>query len=122
MATVPSDPLLAMGLTRSTAARGSADGSFAGLHNGLSNLLDVATVHLSAKGPRGSEETVSRKFLRATDGNPQYLPGQPRIPLSVAPGGNQNQDEVLDYLRESHLTKELDELLPFMKYIFVGSA
>ncbi|KAM4063708.1 hypothetical protein HRG_006831 [Hirsutella rhossiliensis] len=57
-----------------------------------------------------------RKFLKATLESP-HLPGQPRIRLN--PAVDADPDELLQYLRNCHLTDELDGLLPFTKYIFV---
>ncbi|PKS08594.1 hypothetical protein jhhlp_004980 [Lomentospora prolificans] len=81
-------------------------GKFTGL-----GIEPLQTFSVSQKQPR--------VYLKTTNGS-NYLPGQPRIRLhGTASGGNQSTDEVVDYLRDSHLTNELDELLPFMSYIFV---
>ncbi|KAK0628359.1 hypothetical protein B0T17DRAFT_588497 [Bombardia bombarda] len=68
----------------------------------------------------------SRKLLRSTIPEKQYLPGQPRIRLhddgqrhDAVNVGDNSSNELLNYLRKSHETKELDNLLPFMRYIFV---
>ncbi len=54
-------------------------------------------------------EKQSRKVLQAVDKKKNYLPGQPRIRLD---------DGLFAYLVESHTTNTLDELLPFIRYIF----
>lgn len=64
----------------------------------------------------------TRIVLRSA-GKEDYLPGQPRIRLSAEPEASSRlgeEDEVLEYLRKAHRTKNLDELMPCMKYIFVS--
>ena len=63
----------------------------------------------------------TRIILQALNGD-DYLPGQPRISLSAVPSSDnpESTSELLKYLRECHLTTELDKLLPFMKYVFVS--
>lgn len=63
----------------------------------------------------------TRFILEALDGE-GYLPGQPRISLSATPPSDDPDpaSELLKYLRNCHLTTTLDELMPFMKYIFVS--
>ncbi|KAK3897395.1 hypothetical protein C8A05DRAFT_19833 [Staphylotrichum tortipilum] len=80
----------------------------------LSNILNVARglkfnkdLEAVAAGIGGKQ---TRRILQARDKKKNYLPGQPRIRLG---------DGLLAYLTESHTTDELDELLPFMRYIFV---
>ena len=86
--------------------RATKTGKFTGL-----GIEPLQTFSVGQKQPR--------VYLKTTNGS-NYLPGQPRIRLhGTASGGNQSTDEVVDYLRDSHLTNELDELLPFMSYIFV---
>ena len=68
--------------------------------------LDVVPAEITA--PTGEKQT--RKILRAVDDKKNYLPGQPRIRLD---------DGLFAYLTESHTTDTLDDLLPFMRYIFV---
>ncbi|KAG7285032.1 hypothetical protein NEMBOFW57_009650 [Staphylotrichum longicolle] len=58
----------------------------------------------------GVGEKQTRKILKAADEKKNYLPGQPRVRLD---------DGLFAYLTESHTTDKLDELLPFMRYIFV---
>lgn len=58
----------------------------------------------------GVGEKQTRTMLKAVDKKKNYLPGQPRVRLD---------DGLLPYLTESHTTDKLDELLPFMRYIFV---
>ncbi|AEO54502.1 hypothetical protein MYCTH_2297134 [Thermothelomyces thermophilus ATCC 42464] len=65
-------------------------------------------------------EKETRKMLRAKEGRKQYLPGQPRIRLNQpAHNADANEDKLLKYLRQCHNTDGLDELLPYMRYIFV---
>lgn len=78
----------------------------------------------------------SRQMLVAANPDKPYLPGQPRMRLrtasaavaaataSLAPPSpttakQPEEDELLPYLRENHISKELDAMLPYMKYIFV---
>ena len=65
-------------------------------------------------------EKQTRMILTAKEGQKQYLPGQPRIRLDKkAHNADGNQDILLEYFEKCHNTKELDSLLPFMRYIFV---
>lgn len=63
----------------------------------------------------------TRIIFQALDGK-NYLPGQPRISLSAVPPSDdpESVSELLVYLREGHLTTELDESMPFTKYVFVS--
>ncbi|KAL2153845.1 hypothetical protein VTH82DRAFT_2520 [Thermothelomyces myriococcoides] len=65
-------------------------------------------------------DNSTRKMLAARKDKKQYLPGQPRIRLDQ-PTHNRdgNKDKLLEYLQKCHNTDGLDELLPFMRYIFV---
>ncbi|KAH6854692.1 hypothetical protein B0I37DRAFT_37632 [Chaetomium sp. MPI-CAGE-AT-0009] len=69
----------------------------------------------------GITEKQTRKILKAKLGRKQYLPGQPRIRLDKTHGHNvdANEDHLLKYLEQCHSTAGLDELLPWMRYIFV---
>ncbi|KAJ9161068.1 hypothetical protein NKR19_g2624 [Coniochaeta hoffmannii] len=105
---------LASGRTPPTQPQNAADTPFRGLGKELSSLLKVHAVPVTGKAPR--------KLLLADDSNKPYLPGQPRIRLPTgAPAATavQTQQELQMYLERSHLTTELDEILPYMKYIFV---
>ncbi|MBE3041543.1 hypothetical protein IMZ48_02980, partial [Candidatus Bathyarchaeota archaeon] len=75
--------------------------------------LRALAVPVSAKQPR--------IILQALGGE-DYLPGQPRISLSAVPlsDDQESASELLEYLRECHLTTKLDGLMPFMKYVFVS--
>ncbi|KAK4189068.1 hypothetical protein QBC35DRAFT_514361 [Podospora australis] len=60
--------------------------------------------------------------IRAKDPKKQYLPGQPRIRLgqdSTKPHVDSEEGYLPGYLSRYHLTKDLDELLPWMRYVFV---
>ncbi|SPQ19224.1 d1dd60ed-c7ba-4f40-949d-cdcd26a90bb3 [Thermothielavioides terrestris] len=84
---------------------------FAGLPQGLNFNEDLEVV---------IAEKQTRKMLRAKQGKKQYLPGQPRVRLEgTEHNADANTDGLLEYLRESHSTAELDDLLPLMRYIFV---
>lgn len=106
----------------------AAPRSFPGLslENELSTLpqLEVVTVNLSEKqpGPASSLQPGAGKrlLLKPKDAAKPYLPGQPRVRLHrSSDDADPACNEVLDYLRMSHLTNALDSLLPFMRYIFV---
>lgn len=74
--------------------------------------LEVASVDIGEK--------QTRKILKAKPCRKQYLPGQPRIRLNKPPyRGEVAKDPFRQYLEKCHSTKGLDELLPFMRYIFV---
>ena len=78
--------------------------------------LELASVEI------GEKQTL--KILKAKQGRKQYLPGQPRIRLDKPPHklprkGQPDKDPFRQYLDKCHSTKGLDELLPFMRYIFV---
>ncbi|KAL8288246.1 hypothetical protein RB597_000370 [Gaeumannomyces tritici] len=78
-----------------------------------------SAVTTSASAQPTTGQARQRLRLVATDKSKLFLPGQPRIRLEPAAPSTDNEDRVLEYLRESHLTTELDGLLPYMKYIFV---
>lgn len=62
----------------------------------------------------------TRKILKVKKDKKQYLPGQPRIRLDQdVDKGDANKNPLLEYLRKCHKTDGLDELLPYMRYIFV---
>jgi hypothetical protein len=64
-----------------------------------------------------------RRVLVAENPTKPYLPGQPRIrlPTGTTVASIQVQQSLLEYLKGAHLTTELDDILPFMKYIFVST-
>lgn len=95
-------------------------GGFDGVEFPLTQLLEALPVPMTEKQPGGEETTTTRLILKSTDPDRAYLPGQPRIRLDGHDLGKTSGVEILDYLRRSHLTNELDSLLPFMKYIFVS--
>ena len=92
-----------------------ADGAAIGLFRGLGKeTLRTRKIPIRPGDTRILLESAS---------NEDYLPGQPRIrlaPESGASGPLKDKDKVLEYLRKSHLTTKLDELMPYMKYIFVS--
>ncbi|KAK1757310.1 hypothetical protein QBC47DRAFT_153965 [Echria macrotheca] len=86
---------------------GAPSGSFDGLTHELSDELDIIN-------------TADRRILKAKDVDRQHLPGQPRVRLSAfSQHPDPAHNQLLDYLREEHLTTGLDDLLPYMRYIFV---
>jgi hypothetical protein len=85
---------------------------FTGLAKEFNDDLECATIN--------NGEKVARKILKPKEGRKNFLPGQPRIRLNeLPPNGDTNKDPLLEYLHHCHNTKALDELLPFMRYIFV---
>lgn len=59
---------------------------------------------------------AGRKVLKPKNPDQAFLPGQPRVRLSAS---DPTHNGLLEYLRTEHLTDALDELLPYMRYIFV---
>ncbi|KAK4207905.1 hypothetical protein QBC37DRAFT_85521 [Rhypophila decipiens] len=62
--------------------------------------------------------TEDRYFLKAVDPKKAFLPGQPREPVDKTPS-DANRTRIAEYLQHAHLTKEIDSLLKFMRYLFV---
>lgn len=90
----------------------STEGAFTRLTLELNDELEVVK-----KAVTGLKE---RSLLQAKDASKQYLPGQPRARLRVlSQDPNPDHNDLLNYLRRAHLTNSLDELLPYMRYIFV---
>ncbi|KAK0730236.1 hypothetical protein B0H67DRAFT_548229 [Lasiosphaeris hirsuta] len=104
----------------SVAATSAPSGAFPGLHKELNNDLHVIAVNIEKPG---STVPTSRKLLCAKAASIRsFLPGQPRIRLPTAASqdvGHGREKDLASYLRESHLTEHLDDLLPYMRYIFV---
>ena len=95
---------------------GARNGPFVGLRTQLSGLLHVDITRIPGQ--------TAQITLVANDVHKPYLPGQPRIRLPIPTSGagiGHIQDTLRSYLRRSHLTMELDGILPFMKYIFVSA-
>lgn len=87
-----------------------ASGTFTGLSKELNDQLEVDTVTVA-----------DRRVLKAKDPLKPFLPGQPRVRLSAfSQHPDPAHNELLEYLRNEHLTHALDELLPYMRYIFVS--
>ncbi|KAK4127020.1 hypothetical protein N657DRAFT_640922 [Parathielavia appendiculata] len=85
---------------------------FAGLAREFNDDLELASVQLGEK--------QTRKILKAKEGRKPFLPGQPRIRLDRLPHSpHADEDLLLQYLDKCHSTKPLDDLLPYMRYIFV---
>jgi len=97
---------------------------FPGLQIELSDILELGPAPGPAATSNGAAPAAVRVLLpssKATNSK-NYLPGQPRIALPAAVPSDKDADERFKkYLRKSHLTNELDDILPFMKYIFVSS-
>ncbi|KAK3694149.1 hypothetical protein B0T22DRAFT_437252 [Podospora appendiculata] len=92
---------------------------FTGLVKELSTQLTLEPVPIRSTQ---SATATTRNLLRAVNPDRPFLPGQPRVRLDddgqrEADGDTKN--ELLEYLRKAHLTTELDDILPFMRYIFV---
>jgi len=86
---------------------------FRGLDKEFNDDLELVPVDIGEK--------EQRKILKARQGRKQYLPGQPRMRLDkpMRSMSGDNKDPLLEYLTKCHSTKGLDDLLPFMRYIFV---
>ncbi|KAL2259339.1 hypothetical protein VTK26DRAFT_7006 [Humicola hyalothermophila] len=87
---------------------------FTGLAKEFNDELEVVeTAKLKGKG--------TRLLLRPK--NPEkkpFLPGQPRLNLQkLSQNVDANEDPLLRYFNEEHKTDKLDDLLPYMRYIFV---
>lgn len=115
-------------------------GKFPGLTHELSDELQVVEIKVAPRGtgtatatgtvtPTASPTTTGttgteaydasdapRLMLIAKDAAKSFLPGQPRIRLNTETAV---EDGLLNYLRRAHLTFALDELLPYMRYVFV---
>jgi len=78
----------------------------------LNEDLEIVRVDIGDE----TREQYTRKMLKAVDDDKNYLPGQPRVRLDEDPDGR--KDTLLNYLNESHNTRALDDLLPYMRYIF----
>ncbi|KAK4103016.1 hypothetical protein N658DRAFT_484665 [Parathielavia hyrcaniae] len=85
---------------------------FAGLAKEFNDDLELASVQLGEK--------QTRMILKAKEGRGSFLPGQPRVRLDRQRHSvDANKDPLQQYLDKCHSTQPLDELLPFMRYIFV---
>lgn len=60
--------------------------------------------------------STARNFLKPADPSKPFLPGQPRIRIK---DDQTHIDNLCSYLERAHLTREIDRLLPAMRYIFV---
>ena len=80
------------------------------------DLLTIEEVSLQPQPQPGSTTPISRRILRTVDAAKQFLPGQPRI---IVKDDIKTVEDLQEYLKKVHLTKEIDSLLPFMRYIFV---
>ncbi|KXX73621.1 hypothetical protein MMYC01_210140 [Madurella mycetomatis] len=68
--------------------------------------------------PVGEKQT--RMILKTKENSHKsYLPGQPRIRLNNCTPTTGEKDHLLKYLDDQHNTRELDGLLPLMRYILV---
>lgn len=76
-------------------------------------LKSELNTHLEVK-------TVNSRMMLKTKGDSHpYLPGQPRIRLDTGTLNPDEKDPLLNYLDDQHNTRQLDGLLPFMRYILV---
>lgn len=118
-------------------------GKFPGLTHELSDELQVVEIKVAPKGtgtatatgtvtPTASPTTTGTTGTEASDASDaprlmliaktaakSFLPGQPRIRLNTETAA---EDGLLNYLRRAHLTYALDELLPYMGFVFVCPA
>lgn len=113
-------------------------GKFPGLTKELSDELQVVEIKIAPKGTAtgtatgtvtgtttgtasatttGTTSHAPRLMLIAKNAAKSFLPGQPRIRLNTETAV---EDGLLNYLRRAHLTFALDELLPYMRYVFVS--
>ncbi|KAK4170506.1 hypothetical protein QBC43DRAFT_306348 [Cladorrhinum sp. PSN259] len=120
--------------------RANTQAPFTGLPQGLdfNNQLEyvAATAHrgsVEEKTEQTTEDVNQHKhielqpgsrpqqmILKAKDPKKQYLPSQPRIRLGmVRPTADGEEGTLPGYLRRYHLTPGLDDLLPWMRYVFV---
>ena len=75
---------------------------------------------ISEHGEHSPGLKPAQMVLKAKDAAKQYLPGQPRIRFSSnRPNVDGDEGTLPGYLRRYHLTPGLDELLPWMRYVFV---
>ncbi|KAK4131664.1 hypothetical protein BT67DRAFT_427002 [Trichocladium antarcticum] len=88
---------------------------FSGLAVEFNSDLELVSANIGDNQTR--EVLKAKPAVTPGDKTKPYLPGQPRIRLD-RPLHN-GEDPVLKYVQGSHLTTQLDELLPFMRYIFV---
>ncbi|KAK0753738.1 hypothetical protein B0T18DRAFT_337548 [Schizothecium vesticola] len=99
-----------------------SQGKFPGLQKELSDDLEVFEINIVPKGEGEGTATgtgTTRRVLIAKNAAKSFLPGQPRIRLDTKTTGRTVEDGLLNYLRRAHLTNSLDELLPYMRYVFV---
>lgn len=117
MAAVPSDPSAsAAAPARPRAIMPGPAHTFApfvGLAIELNSDLEIEPVSLGEKG--------TRILLKVKNGTKNlFLPGQPRIRLDkLKQNVDANENPLLKYFRDEHKTDKLDDLLPYMRYIFV---
>jgi hypothetical protein len=90
---------------------------FSGLAIEFNDDLEYASVDIGDKEPRKLLKAKAKQ--NEGDKSKPYLPGQPRIRLDRPAHNGDGGDPLLEYLVGSHSTQQLDELLPFMRYIFV---
>lgn len=114
--TSSASPVVVAGQAPGTPAAGPGSAqrkpAFDGPKKELNTGLEIASVDFGEKQPR--------RILKAKAGRKEYLPGQPRILLNNCHhGADGGEDPLLEYLRDAHKTEQLDDLLPYMRYIFV---
>jgi hypothetical protein len=100
-----------------------SQGKFPGLSKELSNDLEVFEIQVVPKEAESGTATgtdTTRRVLIARNAAKSFLPGQPRIRLDTKTASGTVEDGLLNYLRRAHLTNALDELLPYMRYVFVS--
>lgn len=99
------------------APKGTATGTATGTVTGTSTgTASATTTRTASAATTGTTSDAPRLMLIAKNAAKSFLPGQPRIRLNTETAV---EDGLLNYLRRAHLTFALDELLPYMRYVFV---
>ncbi|KAK4174194.1 hypothetical protein QBC36DRAFT_334171 [Triangularia setosa] len=87
---------------------------------GLALEFNKQLAYAKPTDEKGIEIPSAQRVFRARDPNKQYLPGQPRIRFGEFKYNVDGEEGTLTgYLKRWHLTPDLDDLLPFMRYVFV---
>jgi hypothetical protein len=82
-------------------------------------FLKLEDVRVGSTNSVAGGQAIVHKRLMAKDPKKEYLPGQPLQPLNSTAATDANRD-LFKYLHENHATEDLDDLLRWMRWIFVG--
>lgn len=86
------------------------------------NIAKIGTRSSTSNSPNSASMVLVPVNVPDEDGTPsikRHLPGQPRVRLDdIHP--EKHWKELSDYLDENHLTRKLDGMFKWMKYVFVG--